>query len=119
MDMRLDLIREVEQEIERLLRRHAAFARELPEARLVPARWTLAAHGICWHVPLEEVDEPDIDVEIAREVLIVRARRTWPDRVLFIGILPVPRGYDLEHPVIRYLEDTLEIRLRPRSEGGR
>jgi hypothetical protein len=114
-----DLIQEIEQEIARLRRRHAALARETAGALEVTARWTVEAAGICWVVPLEDVVEPDIDVEITREVLVVRADRTWPEPAVLVGILPVPGGFDSEHPAIRFAEGTLEVRIRRAPRGVR
>lgn len=107
-----DRLEEIEREIERLRRRYAVFLRETPGLRAVMARWAAEATGLCWFVPLEDVAEPDIDVEITSEVLIVRADRVGAEPVLLLGILPVPRGFDLQHPVIRFSEETLEIHVR-------
>jgi hypothetical protein len=70
--MHAETIREIELEIARLRGRYAALLRERPDAREVIARWVTEAAGLCWFVPLEDVVEPEIDVEIARAVLIVR-----------------------------------------------
>ena len=110
--MQHEWIEKVESEIDRLRRRYGAVVRESPDTLEVVARWAAEAAGLCWFVPLEDVVEPDIDVEITREVLIVRAQRTWPDPAVLLGILPVPRGFDPEHPVIRFAEETLEVRIR-------
>jgi hypothetical protein len=110
--MHQETVEEIEREIERLRRRYAALMREAPDARAVTARWAAEAAGLCWFVPLEDVVEPDIDVEITREVLIVRASRTWPEPAILVGILPVPHGFDPERPIIRFAEETLEIRIR-------
>jgi len=109
--MRPELLAEIEREIERLHRRYGALLRESPEAREVCARWAAEVLGLRWFVPLADVVESDIDVEITREVLVVRASRTWPDPAVLLGILPVPRGFDSEHPVIRFRRETLEVRL--------
>ncbi|HVP39422.1 MAG TPA: hypothetical protein VMS93_09600 [Candidatus Saccharimonadales bacterium] len=116
--MQPEWIEEIEREIERLRRQYAALAREAPGMREVAARWAAEAAGLRWVVPLEEVVEPDIDVEISGEVLIVRASRTWPDPAVLVGILPVPRGFDSEHPVIRFVEQTLEVRIRRVARRG-
>jgi hypothetical protein len=116
--MRSEVIEEIEREITRLRRRYEAFMREVPDAREVVARWAAEAAGLCWFVPLDDVIEADIDVEITSEVLIVRASRTWPEPAFLVGILPVPRGFDSEHPVIRFAEETLEIRIRRAHRGG-
>ena len=94
--MHPDVIREIEAEIARLRRRHAALLREAPDAREVIARWAAEAAGLCWFVPLEDVVESDIDVEITTEVLVVRADRTWPEPARLVVLLPVPRGFDPE-----------------------
>jgi hypothetical protein len=105
------VLEEIEREITLLRRRYAALMRERPDAREVIARWAAEAAGLCWFVPLEDVVESDIDVEITNEVLIVRAIRTWPEPAVLVGILPVPHGFDPDHPVIRFAEETLEIRI--------
>ena len=110
--MHSDALEEVEREIARLRRRYDVLMRERPDAREASARWAAEAGGLCWFVLLEDVVEPDIDVEITSEVLIVRAGRTWPEPTVLMGILPVPRGFDPEHPVIRFTEGTLEVRIR-------
>ena len=110
--MHPEVLEEIEREIVRLRRRYAALMRERPDAREVVARWAAEATGLCWFVPLEDVVESDIDVEITTEVLIVRANRTWPEPAVLVGILPVPHGFDPDHPVIRFAEETLEIRIR-------
>lgn len=110
--MHPDRLEEIAREIARLRLRYGAFVRERPDAREAVARWVAEATGICWFVPLEDVVESDIDVEIASEVLIVRASRTWPEPAELVGVLPVPRGFDPENAVIRFTEETLEVRIR-------
>jgi hypothetical protein len=110
--MQPEVLVEIEREIARLRRRYAALMRERPDAGEVVARWAAEVAGLCWFVPLEDVVESDIDVEITSEVLIVRASRTWPEPAVLVSILPVPHGFDPEHPVIRFIEETLEIRVR-------
>jgi hypothetical protein len=107
-----DVLEEIEREIERLRRRYAALSRERPDEREVVSRWAAEAAGLCWFVPLEDVVESDIDVEILSEVLVVRAERSWPEPAVLVGILPVPHGFDAEHAIIRFHEETLEVRIR-------
>jgi len=105
----------LEREIKRLRRRHVALLRELPETRELPARWTYGRHALCWIVPLDvedEVLEPDIDIEITSEVLVVRARPQSDECLTLLGLLPVPPHFDILHPTIRYEEGFLEIRIR-------
>lgn len=112
-----EMIEEIEREIARLRRRYATLLREAPEAREVAARWVAEVSGLCWFVPLEDVVESDIDVEITTEVLIVRASRTWPEPAILVAVLPVPRGFDPEHAIIRFTEEMLEIRIRHVRRG--
>ncbi len=116
--MRPDPFDDIEREIARLRCRHASLMREAPGVRELISRWAAEAGGLCWFVPLEDVVEPDIDVEIASEVLIVRAFRRWPEPATFVGILPVPEGFDRERPDIRFTEETLQIRIRRLRPGG-
>jgi hypothetical protein len=116
--MNPEMIEEIEREITRLRRQYATLMRERPNAQEVIARWAAEAAGLCWFVPLEDVVESDIDVEITSEVLIVRANRLWPEPALLVGILPVPRGFDPEHAVIRFTEETLEVRIRRVHDGA-
>ena len=115
--MHLDRLEEIEKEITRLRSRYGALTRERPDAREVVARWAAEVAGLCWFVPLEDVVESDIDVEITSEVLIVRANKSWPAPAVLVGILPVPHGFDAQHVVIRFTEETLEVRIR-RVRGG-
>ena len=105
----------LEREIERLRRRHEILLRELPSTRELPARWTFGCRALCWIVPIDEeykVLEPDIDVEITSEILVVRARPQSDEDLTLVGLLPVPPSFDISHPRIRYEEGFLEIRVR-------
>ena len=116
--MRPEMIEEIEGEIARLRRRYATLLREVPDAQEVAARWAAEVSGLCWFVPLEDVVESDIDVEITSEVLVVRANRTWPEPALLVAILPVPGGLDPEHAVLRFSEETLEVRIHHVRPGA-
>jgi len=112
----------LEREIERLRRRYAVLLRELPATRELPARWTLGRRALCWIVPFDEEDEvlePDIDVEITSEVLVVRARPQSDEHLTLLGLLPVPPNFDIQNPRIRYEEGFLEIRVRLLGNRGR
>ena len=115
--MDLDFIARVEAEIERLRRRYASFLREIPGTRALDVHWTASSRALRWHVVLEEdVLEPDIDVEVLPEALVVRAWIETPEETL-LGVLPVPAEFDARHPDVRYEVDHLEI-LLVRVEGG-
>jgi hypothetical protein len=112
----------LEREIERLRRRHAVLLRELPATRELQARWSFGRRALCWVVPLadeDEVLEPDIDVEITSEVLVVRARPQSDEHLTLLGLLPVPPSFDIRNPRIRYIEGFLEIRVRLLGNRGR
>lgn len=106
------VIDEIEREITRLRRRYAALMREGATEREVATRWAVEVSGLCWFVPLEDVVESDIDVEISGDVLVVRATQSWPETAVLVCILPVPEGFDRESPLIRFTEETLEVRVR-------
>ena len=109
--MDLEFSQRIEAEIERLRRRYTGCLREVPGARLLPAHWTASRRALRWHVVLEEdVLEPDIDVEILPEAVVVRA---WiePAQTTLLSVLPVPAGFDVLHPRVHYEGDYLEILL--------
>jgi len=114
-----DLLETIEREIERLRSRYATLLRESPRSRELTARWILEARGLRWFVSFDQqVLEPDIDVEIASEILVVRARPVSDEQPTLLGLLPVPPGFDIDDPMIQYSEGSLEIRIRRRGERG-
>ncbi len=115
-----EMLEAIEREIERLRHRHAVLLRELPRIRELAARWVLEPEGLRWFVAFdEEVLEPDIDVEITTELLVVRARPALDDELTLLGLLPVPSDFEIADPVIRYSEGALEIRIRRRGGSAR
>lgn len=106
------------EEIEQLRRRFASLLRYDPSAVEAPVRWTCAGVYLRWHVFLEEVVEPDIDVEIQPELLIIRARQDRPSRGRLQALLPIPTGFDPHSARIRCEYDYLEVRLARRAPGG-
>ncbi len=104
----LDWLRD---EIERLRRRYAPLLREAPEAREAPARWTYGARTLRWHVVVEEAAEPDIDIEILPQLLVIRARLESAGPCMLRAILPVPAGFRAEEAQIRCEHGYVEIRL--------
>ena len=89
----------------------------MPEAREAAARWTLAEGVLRWHLVLEEVLEPDVDVEITQEVLVVRAQ-PQARRPLLLALLPVPSGFDIANPQIRFERGYLEVRVQLDARAG-
>ena len=111
--MKAHVRQQIEEEIERLRKRYAPVVRDLPDAQEVVAHWTVSEQWIRWHIELEEVLEPDIDVEIETDCLIVRAQHFG---TIFVGVLPIPAGFDVTGPRIRCQDGYLEVyvsRARP------
>lgn len=114
-----NLIAQIESEIERMLRRCDPWLRDVPARRRLSVRWTLSGKALRWHVALEDVLEPDVDIEITADGLVVRARTLRDDAPLCVALLPVPSGFDANRPRIRYETGYLEVRvLRVARRGG-
>ncbi len=111
-----DLLRRVEHEIQRIRQRHASIYRETPGVRKAVAHWTLTGDALHWHIALEGVIEPDVDVEIETQAIIVRARSQDVPPRLWLGVLPVPPGFDIRRPRIRCDSGYLELQVL-RVEG--
>ena len=106
----------VERDMEHLRRRCAPWLREIPSSKNLEARWTLSESVLRWHVAMEGVLEPDIDIEVTAEGFVVRALPALPDEPLLCSLLPVPPGFDVSRPRIRFESGYLEVRvyLKPR-----
>lgn len=115
--MDLVLLEEIGREISRLRSRYEPLTREWPGTQALVSDWAAGARDLNWFVHLENIAECDVDVELDRDMLIVRATRAGPAPVVLVGFLPVPRGFDGEHPVIQFIEETLEIRIHPVPRG--
>jgi len=103
----------IAQEITRLERRLYGYSRETPEASVLPSQWTLADGCLRWHVQfIEEVLEPDLDIEITSNALIVRALPARETVKVLLAILPIPGTFDVQNPEIRYGSTSLEISLK-------
>lgn len=91
--------------INRVLARYASWCEAAPAA---PCVWELAERTLCWHVVLRGVVEPDIDVEMRGDALVVRA--AFGDSFLQ-AVLPVPRPYDPRQATVRFRASVLEVRV--------
>jgi len=101
-------------EISELARRLRGYGEDVRVESVLPSRWTLSGDSLLWHVRLtEELLEPDLDIEIVTNALIVRARPSSGPRTILVSILPVPRMFDVHDPEIRYRSTSLEITLKP------
>jgi len=107
-------------EIDRLEHQWNSLLRERHGSRRLPARWTFSRRALRWHVVLEDVLEPDIDVELLPDVLVVRARPQGHENLLLMGLLPIPPEFEAERARIRVARDYLEVVVLRRSgRGGR
>ena len=102
---------DLEAEIARARRRYAWLLAELAEALEAPCTWELLEEALCWHVVLRDALEPDVDVEVLEEALIVRADAA--DRMRQ-ALLPVPPAFDVSRARIRFESGVLEIRVQRR-----
>ena len=107
--MNPDVYERIHEEMERLRRRYAPVIRTLPDSRELPAHWTLGDQWLRWHVVLEDVLEPDIDIEIEPHCLILRAQHFG---TILVSVLPVPEGFDANGSRIRCETGYLEVRVR-------
>ncbi|MFH1144296.1 MAG: hypothetical protein V1774_07110 [Candidatus Eisenbacteria bacterium] len=110
-----DEIDRIEAEIRRIEHQWRSLWRAERGAHQLPARWTFSRRALRWHVVLEDVLEPDVDIEVLPHVLIVRARAEGRGDRLFMGLLPVPADFDAVRPRIRLERDTLLIVVRRRT----
>jgi len=98
----------VDAEIDRIRRRHRSLLESVREA---PAVWELHGHALRWFVILRDVAEPDIDLEILEDVIIVRA---VVGKTVHQSVLPIPAACRADRPSIRFRAETLEVRLTVR-----
>jgi len=93
-------------EIERLRREWEFLSEEAPVP--VPTVWEVVRGSLRWHVVLGDVLEPDLDVEVREEVLVVRGLERQTVRVC---VLPVPEPWRPARAHIRFREGVLEIAI--------
>jgi len=105
----------VAREIERLRRRHHYLLAETHESLEAPCRWELVGHALLWRVFLDDVLEPDLDVEILAEVIVVRGTLDLGERPARHALLPIPAPFASQQPTLRFLSGVLEIRIEMQS----
>lgn len=110
-----DYLARIEEEMRLLQRRCAPWLHDVPAARRLAARWTLSGFVLRWHVAMEDILEPDVDIEITAEGFVVRALPPLSHEPPLVGLLPVPPEFDAARPKIRFESGYLEVRvsLRP------
>ena len=96
---------EIEPEIARIYRRHR---RRVAGSISVHTTWEILDDSLCWYVMLRDVLEPDIDLEVLPDVVIVRA---LAGSSLCHALVPVPEHYRFEARNVRMRSSTLEIHL--------
>ena len=97
-------------EIERVRRRYLSLLESAHEA---PCTWELHGDVICWYVVLRDALEPDIDLELLEDVIIVRAAED--DEAMRQCVLPIPPSHCPDARSFRLRAGTLEVRLTLRS----
>ena len=103
----------ISRQIEEIENKLSNLFRDAQADEILPVRWSFCAGVLCWHVQLvEEVLEPDIDIEITSVALIIRARSAREPSKVLLGVLPVPGVFNRHHPEIQFKSDFLEIRLQ-------
>ena len=107
---------EVETEMARARRRYAWLLMETADALEAPCTWELIEETLCWHVVLRDAVDPDVDVEILDEALVVRAIAA--DRLRH-ALLPIPTPFVTAHTRIRFEAGVLEVRVYPGRGGER
>ena len=106
----MPLLREVvDAEIDRIRRRHRSLRESAREA---PAVWELHGHALRWYVILRDVAEPDIDLEVLEDVIIVRAT---VGETIHQSVLPIPAACRAHRPSFLFRAETLEVRLHVRT----
>ncbi len=104
--------------IAQLQKRHRPWARELPDVEEVEVHWSLCGRVLRYHLVLEDVVEPDLDLEVTRDVLVVRGRPQHHRERLYLGVLPVPPSFDPYRPLIRFEAGYLEVTLVETGDRG-
>jgi len=96
-------------EIERLHRHYLAMLGIDEEP---PTTYELRESTLSWYVVLRDAVEPDVDIEILEDVVIVRAA---VGGTVFQGVLPIPVPLRPDLDAVRFREGVLEVRLVPRA----
>jgi len=91
--------------IDRVLSRYASWGES---GSSVPSIWELADRALCWHVVLHGALEPDIDVEVRGDALVVRAA---VETSMVQAVLAVPRPYDPRLATVHFRAGVLQVRV--------
>ena len=103
---------ELGREIETLRRRHRHLVAGCPEA---PSLWDVAERALLWRVFLADVAEPDLDVEVLAEVIVVRGAHEMEREPGRQALLPLPAAFARQRPRMRFVSGVLEIRVEARG----
>ena len=98
-------------EVRRLHRAHQFLLDEAEDCREVPTLWDLVDHALLWRVFLDDVLEPDVDVEILHEVIVVRGAHDALGPPRRHALLPVPAPFAVRHREVHFVSGVLEIRI--------
>ena len=115
-----DFLAFLHEHIERVERRYRALVREYPQARELRRSWTVSERALRWHVVFDgDVLEPDVDLEILEGAIVVRACHATRGVPELVCVLPIPAGFDIDHPLVRCEHEYLEIRVFRTAESER
>jgi hypothetical protein len=106
----------VEQEMASARRRYAWLLLQTADALEAPCAWELIEETLSWHVVLRDAVDPDVDVEVLEQMLMVRATVA---NELRHALLPIPAAFDAAGAQIRFEGGVLEIRVCLRKGGRR
>ena len=115
-----DLFTSLHEHIERVERRYRALVREYPQAREPRQSWTVSERTLRWHVVFDaDVLEPDVDLEILEDAIVVRACDPSLGVPELVCVLAIPAGFDINHPLVHCEHQYLEIRVVRTAESER
>ena len=101
----------IAREIQRLRRCHEHLLAQTAGCREAPILWELSGHTLLWRVFLDDVLEPDVDVEILSEVIVVRGALDSGASPRYHALLPLPAPYAAAPPQMRFVAGILEVRI--------
>ena len=98
-------------EVRRLHRAHHFLLDEIEGCTEAPTLWELVDHALLWRVFLGDVLEPDVDVEILHQVIVVRGAQDLGGPPRCHALLPVPAAFSVRRRRLDFVSGVLEIRI--------
>ena len=101
----------IENEVLRLRRAHQFLLDEMVGCCEAATLWEIVDETLQWRVFLGDVLEPDVDVEVLHDVLVVRAAHDVAGPPSRHAVLPVPAPFSVCHRSVYFVAGVLEIRI--------